>query len=161
MPRHEDMPLCSPTKSKCIEESKKHVEESNYLESHGSAKECECLPACTEIHYPHETSISSVKYADMLHLDHDLLVEKPKYKNDTYINENLAIVHVYFKHLHFIKHERGQLYGPIDFIANVGGILGLAAGFSILSLAEFFYFVTLRLFCHATNKAKSMGILNR
>ncbi|RZB38941.1 ASC domain containing protein [Asbolus verrucosus] len=32
---------------------------------------------------------------------------------------------VYFKVNHFITSERQELYGPIDFVANFGGLLGL------------------------------------
>lgn len=37
--------------------------------------------------------------------------------------------------------KRSELYGFIDFIANMGGILGLFTGISIISLVEFLYFV--------------------
>jgi amiloride-sensitive sodium channel len=59
---------------------------------------------------------------------------------------NLAMLHIYFKKLHFMRHSRGELYGLIDFFSNIGGLLGLCMGFSALSLVEFVYFFSLRLF---------------
>ncbi|XP_046667017.1 pickpocket protein 28-like [Homalodisca vitripennis] len=41
--------------------------------------------------------------------------------------------------------RRGELYGFADLIANCGGLLGLSCGFSILSVAELLFHLTLRL----------------
>ena len=40
---------------------------------------------------------------------------------------------------------RYQQFTVVDFLAYVGGILGLFAGISALSVVEFLYFFTLRL----------------
>ncbi len=73
-----------------------------------------------------------------------------QYLNDTYIQKNLAIIHVYFKHLHFMRQERGELYGFVDLFSNIGGLMGLCMGFSALSAIELVYFFTLRLFLNMT-----------
>ena len=70
----------------------------------------------------------------------------PEFKNDSYIHDNMAILHIYFEKLHFVVHERGELYTTIEIISNIGGLLGLCLGFSVLSLVEFIYFFTARLF---------------
>jgi amiloride-sensitive sodium channel len=62
------------------------------------------------------------------------------------VANNLAMMHVYYKKLHFMRHTRGELYGILDFFSNIGGLLGLCMGFSALSVVEFIYFFTLRLF---------------
>lgn len=41
--------------------------------------------------------------------------------------------------------QRSEVYGYTDFLANCGGLLGLFLGFSILSIVEIIYFLTLRL----------------
>lgn len=41
----------------------------------------------------------------------------------------------------FIAQQRAELYGMIDFIANMGGLLGLFTGVSIISFIEIVYFV--------------------
>ena len=60
------------------------------------------------------------------------------------------MLHIYFNKLHFMRHERAELYGIVDFFSNVGGLLGLCMGFSVLSLLEFVYFFTARLFFNIT-----------
>ena len=66
--------------------------------------------------------------------------------NDSYVANNLAGIHIYFKHLHFIRNERRQLFGTLDFFSNIGGLLGLCLGLSAISILEFLYFFTMRLF---------------
>lgn len=61
-------------------------------------------------------------------------------------------MHIYFKKLHFMRRERGELYGFIDFFSNIGGVLGLCMGFSMLSLVEAIYFFTLRFLCNKKMK---------
>lgn len=60
----------------------------------------------------------------------------------------MSHLQVFFKSNQFITSERNELYGPTDFAANVGGLLGLFTGFSVLSLVELIYFLTLRIFCN-------------
>jgi hypothetical protein len=40
----------------------------------------------------------------------------------------------------------------VEFLAQSGGLLGLFAGISALSIIEIFYFFTLRLFCNALRR---------
>ncbi len=70
--------------------------------------------------------------------------------NDTYVENNVAILHVYFKNLHFMRQERGELYGFVDLFSNIGGLMGLCMGFSALSAVEVLYFFTMRLFFNMT-----------
>ncbi len=69
----------------------------------------------------------------------------PEYKEAEYVSSNLAIVHVYFDKIHFMRHERSELFGITDFFSNIGGLLGLCMGISSLSLVEIFYFFVIRL----------------
>ena len=43
-------------------------------------------------------------------------------------------------------HQRGELYTFIDFLANIGGLMGLCLGISTMSILEFIYFFTARLY---------------
>ena len=62
------------------------------------------------------------------------------------------------RHLHFMRNERDELYGAVDIIrsnkdhsrhvhysiisfSNIGGLLGLCMGFSMLSAVELIYFL--------------------
>ena len=35
----------------------------------------------------------------------------PDLANDIFVKENIAIVHIYHENLHFLKNERGQVFG--------------------------------------------------
>lgn len=43
--------------------------------------------------------------------------------------------------------KRSELYGPIDFLTNCGGLLGIFMSVSLLSIVELIYYFTLRLGC--------------
>lgn len=59
---------------------------------------------------------------------------------------------IYFKDTEFITLKRSELYGPTDFLANCGGLLGLFMGVSLLSIVEVTYYATLRLGCTLRNR---------
>lgn len=61
---------------------------------------------------------------------------------------HMSYLQVFFKGNNFITSERNELYGVTDFLANAGGLLGLFTGFSILSLVEILYYLTLRILCN-------------
>lgn len=56
-----------------------------------------------------------------------------------------AHVAIAFKRAQILALKRSPFYQLSDFIANVGGLLGLFVGMSLLSVVEVFYFLTLRL----------------
>lgn len=59
----------------------------------------------------------------------------------------LARLKIFFKTGEFITLKRSELYGPTDFFASCGGLLGLFMGVSLLSIVEVIYYATLRLCC--------------
>jgi acid-sensing ion channel, other len=52
--------------------------------------------------------------------------------------------------------KRSAVTGPLNFVANSGGLLGLLMGVSFLSVVELIYFFTLRLLLNLCRK-KSTG----
>lgn len=60
---------------------------------------------------------------------------------------------IFFKDKQFITSKRSELYGPTDFIANCGGLLGLFMGVSLLSVVEIVYHFTLRVCCNLRKRA--------
>ncbi len=69
MPRNpNEMPICAPEKSHCVDEAVTIVEEAAYDDNHEINTQCRCLPACTDMEFPHENSVSRVKKSDMLSL---------------------------------------------------------------------------------------------
>ncbi|XP_017463143.1 PREDICTED: pickpocket protein 28-like [Rhagoletis zephyria] len=146
MPRTLDMPVCAENKIFCydkaedillLREFRQGLKEShlNYL----GATECNCLPACTSLVYNTEISQGNFDLDEML-----------KAAGDTSFFEDfpgsqMSRLSIYFKEHQFITSKRSELYGRTDFLANCGGIFGLFMGFSILSLVELFYHLSLRL----------------
>lgn len=56
----------------------------------------------------------------------------------------MVILKLFFPENSAKAYQRDELYSPEDLIANIGGTLGLCLGFSLVSLVELFYFLTLR-----------------
>ena len=75
----------------------------------------------------------------------------PEFENQTYVANNLAVLHLYYKTLHFVTKEREEMYSTVDFVANIGGLLGLTTGLSMISLMEIFYFFTARFYYNLTS----------
>ncbi len=48
---------------------------------------------------------------------------------------------MYFKAPTVTLHERGELFGTVDFVSNVGGLMGLFLGLSAISLMEVVYYL--------------------
>ncbi|RZB38942.1 ASC domain containing protein [Asbolus verrucosus] len=92
---------------------------------------CDCLPLCTDLSYNTETSQADWNWEEKFRLLNNTKFDKKLY---VFILPLLQILH--------------GLYGPIDFVANFGGLLGLFTGFSILSLMEIVYFLTVRICCN-------------
>ncbi|VVC92109.1 pickpocket protein 28 isoform X2 [Leptidea sinapis] len=109
------------------------------------AAQCKCLPACTSIEYEAETSQADFDWKALFRA----------YKLPTDEEDLLmARVMIFFKEAQFITSRRSELYGPTDFLANCGGLLGLFMGFSILSVVEILYFLTLRVWCLLARKRR-------
>ena len=56
-----------------------------------------------------------------------------------------AFISVKFKDEEFYPMFRHQALTMKDFLSNIGGLMGLFAGISVLSIVEVFYFFSLRL----------------
>nr|XP_053610910.1 pickpocket protein 28-like [Plodia interpunctella] len=152
MPHGPEMQVCNTGSMECIKKVQMElvvVEVESSLEGQKSeasnearmiAHNCKCLPACTSIEYESETSQADYDWKAIfrvLKLDYTEMDE----------DSQCSRVAVFFKEPQFITSRRSELYGQTDFLANCGGLLGLFMGFSLLSLAEIIYFLTLRLLC--------------
>ncbi|XP_067004779.2 pickpocket protein 28 [Anabrus simplex] len=128
MPRAEGTQICGPMDIGCTIE----VQEAYNFDA-DNLDYCNCLPACTEIKYDVEISQSGYMWEPLL--------KQPEWKK-----KRLGSFNIFLKDMHVITRKRSELYGASDFLANCGGLLGLFLGFSILSLVEIVYFLSLRLF---------------
>ncbi|KAB0793133.1 hypothetical protein PPYR_12753 [Photinus pyralis] len=132
-PLHDKINICGPGSSECVREMK-------YLE----VEPCECLPSCTSVSYDVETSQTNWLWNDVLEASHPL--ERLIY--------NELLKDVYYKDAQFLTCERKELHGLVDFFSNVGGLFGLFIGFSVTSVFEILYFLTLRIICNIKKYGK-------
>ncbi|XP_060523205.1 uncharacterized protein LOC132700102 [Cylas formicarius] len=168
MPRENGTSLCGAEKRDCMEEAEQILQTRNLLrrlqEAHkprsalfkrkakGNGKtrprknkvdfSCDCMPICTDLTYNVETSQSNWDWFKMYSV---LNNGTPIFGEEEVYMSKLTL---YFKTSQFVTSKRHELYGPTDFLANFGGLLGLFTGFSVLSLMEIFYFLTVRLCCN-------------
>lgn len=84
--------------------------------------DCNCLPLCSYVKYSYE-------------------IYRSEYKDDT----NATTIALSWKGSEYYAMVRYQQLKFVDFLSYVGGILGLFAGISVLSIFEILYFLTLRL----------------
>ncbi|XP_044262774.1 pickpocket protein 28-like [Tribolium madens] len=144
MPRENGTKMCGTGKITCMREAERFLQAKDLylkLSDNKSLKknsQCDCLPICTDTTYEVETSQSDWNWK-MTYSAHGT-----PWPNDTH----LSSLTIFFKSDTFITSERNELYGPIDFLANFGGLLGLFTGFSVLSLMEILYFLSVRLICN-------------
>ncbi|KAL0821734.1 hypothetical protein ABMA28_005159 [Loxostege sticticalis] len=161
MPHAPDMKVCNTGKVACMKAAQSELvladigsglniqEKLNdtVLEARKVASKCQCLPACTSIEYEAETSQADYDWKAIFRAYRYPI--PPEELDMLY-----ARVMVFFKEPQFITSRRSELYGQTDFLANCGGLLGLFMGFSILSVVEIVYFLTLRLICVIWRRSK-------
>ncbi|KAF5291401.1 hypothetical protein FQR65_LT01711 [Abscondita terminalis] len=139
MPHERSTKLCGPSKTMCVHYASVSLltdeVEKNFDTTKAGHQECDCLPACTSLTYNSENSQADFNWPKVFE------ASKTNFKGVT----------LFFKEMQFITSERNELYGPTDFLANCGGLLGLFMGFSFLSIIEIVYFLSLRLICNLKN----------
>ena len=78
-----------------------------------------------------------------------------KYSSDSHTSE----VFFYFKENDIFTFIRKRQFTTIDFISSCGGILGLFAGISILSIVELFYYFSIRIAVNAWTEWKECKVI--
>jgi acid-sensing ion channel, other len=91
-----------------------------------NVKQCDCLPSCSSIDY-----------------NTNVYVEKFKAENNSEVDR--ASMSVYFADDEFIVMRRYASFGTAALLSNIGGLLGLFLGASVMSFIEVFYFFVIRL----------------
>ncbi|XP_063368781.1 pickpocket protein 28-like [Cydia amplana] len=110
----------------------------------------ECLPACTEISYYERMSSARLSKAMVEQYAKRLSGNKTA----EYVTNNMLIIHFFFEDLTFTRYTKGEIFGLTEFLSNTGGLLGLCMGFSMMSLVELIYYVTLRALCQTRRRPK-------
>nr|XP_023028280.1 pickpocket protein 28-like [Leptinotarsa decemlineata] len=104
---------------------------------------CNCMPLCTELSYDIETGRTFFPWKEKL----KIFQLNQTYELNT-SHYHFSKLSVFFNRDQFLTSQRNELYGPFDFLANFGGLLGLFTGFSLLSAVEILYYLSVRLFCN-------------
>ncbi|KAF6201024.1 hypothetical protein GE061_005471 [Apolygus lucorum] len=100
---------------------------------------CHCLPACSEIEYDADYVSQERNWPDY-DFTTDETTNLKTSRNDTlYMSLKLS-----YRMKFILAVNRETASDFIDFVANVGGLLSLFTGFSILSLVEIFYFMSFK-----------------
>jgi Amiloride-sensitive sodium channel len=115
--------ICTLDEMSCIHKVEKALVDEDGL----SFKSCGCLSDCNIVEYDYE-------------------VRQDNIVQDNSVQSLKASVSVYFAEEEYIVYRRYATHGKVIFLSNIGGLLGLFLGMSVLSLVETIYFFTLRLF---------------
>nr|CAH7720558.1 unnamed protein product [Callosobruchus chinensis] len=99
---------------------------------------CQCLRSCYDIYY-----ITTKSFGKLLPNS----VRKQIHIPDGSSMESTTVVHFYFMKSSYSKLIKSELFAFTDIISNIGGLLGLFMGFSLMSIVEIIYFLSLRLWC--------------
>ncbi|CAG9859695.1 unnamed protein product [Phyllotreta striolata] len=145
MPRENATAICGNSNYKCMEDAELQLKVKQLMEQIVGGKEnffCDCKPLCTDVTY--ETAISPTywdftRQFEAWNIHDDVIIDK---------HAHFAKLIIYFEQDSFLTSERSELYGPTDFLANFGGLLGLFTGFSLLSAVEIIYFLSVRMCCN-------------
>ncbi|XP_043277737.1 sodium channel protein Nach-like [Venturia canescens] len=120
--------LTSETISSMTDEKKK-----NY----GKNRPCGCMPDCVLFRYPIESSVGMMDRS-----------------GESKAVPNGSMIHVFFSDLVSIQYRRHANYNWRNVFASFGGLLGLFAGFSLMSGYELIYFFVIRVIADACMKKK-------
>ncbi|KAG5673243.1 hypothetical protein PVAND_003306 [Polypedilum vanderplanki] len=116
-PKHENLGFCQWQKMGCVGTTR------NYYSMYFNKmidEDCNCLPTCNSLTY-------HMKF----------------YPRDD--ENNSIVINVKMNTDQLILYTRFHFFTFSDAVSYVGGLLGLFAGISVLSIVEIFYFITLRL----------------
>ncbi|XP_055843976.1 pickpocket protein 28 [Episyrphus balteatus] len=144
MPQPEGIRVCSHSDIACYHEAEDDLLKVQQMEIQQSLKDsamlksgCNCLPGCTSLSYNFDISQARMAGLGTIQATNDSYDEHPDFM--------WSRLTVYFKEKQFTAMKRSELYAVTTLIANYGGVLSLSIGFSLLSIVELLYFITIRL----------------
>lgn len=104
---------------------------------------CNCWPLCNDIEYD----------VDRIVLSHN--ISQYDHEDDGYEYSRLEFR---FKYEMFKPLKREQLYGDLDYIADIGELLSLFIGTSVLSVIELIYFCSFGFLKHIKQNTISVRV---
>lgn len=173
MPRFEDdIVICGRQNDACV------ADVTNKMNARkNSSFACHCLPGCVEVNYDADISMAPLlRGAPILQ------------KRKGLLEPNVSVAHIFYKKNFFRSQKKDELIGFTEFLckfdfhqfvillirifflffgfgiisANTGGLLGLFMGFSVFSIVEVLYFLSLRPYSnHMKLKGRKRKTINR
>ncbi|XP_029404443.2 pickpocket protein 28 [Bactrocera dorsalis] len=138
--------ICGPNDNACTNEIQTQIESSDKKVTCAN-----CWPACFELSYRATVTSTTITYGQFLTAD-----EWPPelFSSATNFSE-ISIVNFYYLSSILRSTTKSEMFGFTEFLSNTGGLLGLFMGFSIFSIIEIVYYVTLRPYCASRNMQMS------
>ncbi|XP_017064505.1 pickpocket protein 28 [Drosophila eugracilis] len=141
LPRIDPMArVCGPNDNLCTDRVQTEIESSM------TNLTCEsCWPGCFELTYKATLSTASIVSDPRFQAGENL----PDYIfHGPYSNASeISILHFYYMTNIFRSTTKSEMFGFTEFLSNTGGLLGLFMGFSIFSVIEIFFYITVRPYC--------------
>ncbi|XP_045478144.1 pickpocket protein 28-like [Harmonia axyridis] len=146
MPRDSETKDCNLEKRFCLENARVTYNADILRERLNKGKKgqgnattiCNCMPLCSDLTYNAEVSTSEWIFND----EDEVFVDGMR---EAMSRNRASAIKIFFKDMYFLPNRRDELYGTSDMISNIGGALGLFTGFSLVSLAEIIYFMSVKL----------------
>lgn len=104
---------------------------------------CECFPMCKTIEYEADTQYFLYDLKTM-NENYDAIDTYTGDKKNDHLNFHINTIQIFFKNSNYMPLKRIELTGWSDFLANCGGLMGLFAGVSIMTIVEILYFCLCR-----------------
>ncbi|XP_033639804.1 uncharacterized protein LOC117300189 [Asterias rubens] len=111
-----------------------------YFVYHHDMLKCNCPEQCSDIYYTKTSSMSvwpSRKFAKLLLRNIHSINDKTKVLNEDNIYENIARLEIYYEELNYERTEETPSYQESSLFGDIGGIVGLYIGFSLITVCEF------------------------
>ncbi|XP_050441987.1 pickpocket protein 28-like isoform X2 [Adelges cooleyi] len=103
-------------------------------------EDCHCLPDCTDYRYDY----------DVVKIFRNWTTSNSKLKQ----SEDVAVTNIYYKRKSVLAAQRTALVPFNELLGNIGGLLGLFLGCSIISVFEIIYFFVIRLYFDRQSQQK-------
>ncbi|XP_056643405.1 pickpocket protein 28-like [Diorhabda sublineata] len=150
MPHTKDTPICGNYQRNCSQDADRELQTLELDIEMGlreNSQSCSCYPLCSQLIYQTTTTRTQWGWREFMKAN-------KKFKRDLNMSDDVLYqfefsrLKIYFKDDKFFSYEKSEMYGLFDFISNFGGLLGLFTGFSLLTVAEIIYFMSVRMWCN-------------
>ncbi|XP_020717443.1 pickpocket protein 28-like [Ceratitis capitata] len=130
--------ICGPNDNPCTNEVQTQIESSDKKVTCAN-----CWPACFELSYKVRVTSTTISYGQFLTADE----WSPELFGSATNFTEISIVNFYYLSNILRSTTKSEMFGFTEFLSNTGGLLGLFMGFSIFSVIETVYYVTVRPYC--------------